>query len=120
MRAIAADVEEADRIADLVLGATGIRATDASSEETFWAVRRLLETLARDRPLLVLFEDVHWAEPTFLDLVEYLIGWTRDAPEGVLAVCAYGVPADKASPFDPTYRSTEYRTTVDIAFGVER
>jgi DNA-binding SARP family transcriptional activator/tetratricopeptide (TPR) repeat protein len=38
--------------------------------ETFWATRRLLECLARRRPLLVVFEDLHWAEPTFLDLVE--------------------------------------------------
>jgi tetratricopeptide (TPR) repeat protein len=38
--------------------------------ETFWATRRLLESLARRRPLLVVFEDLHWAEPTFLDLVE--------------------------------------------------
>ena len=40
--------------------------------EIFWAARRLLETLARSRPLLVVFEDLHWAEPTFLDLVESL------------------------------------------------
>jgi class 3 adenylate cyclase/tetratricopeptide (TPR) repeat protein len=40
--------------------------------EIFWAARRLLETLARSRPLLVIFEDLHWAEPTFLDLVESL------------------------------------------------
>jgi DNA-binding SARP family transcriptional activator len=40
--------------------------------EIFWAARRLLETLARPRPLLVVFEDLHWAEPTFLDLVESL------------------------------------------------
>lgn len=36
------------------------------------AARRLLETLARSRPLLVVFEDLRWAEPTFLDLVESL------------------------------------------------
>lgn len=40
--------------------------------EIFWAARRLLETLARSRPLLVVFEDLHWAESTFLDLVESL------------------------------------------------
>ena len=40
--------------------------------EIFWAARRLLETLAQSRPLLVVFEDLHWAEPTFLDLVESL------------------------------------------------
>ena len=39
----------------------------------------------RVRPLVVFFEDVHWAEPTFLDLVEYLAERTRDAP--ILLVC---------------------------------
>ena len=57
----------------------------ATSEETFWAVRRLFEQLAAERPLLVCLEDVHWAEPTFLDLIEYLAGWTRDVP--VLLLC---------------------------------
>ena len=44
----------------------------SDAAELFWAARRLLETLARPRPLLVVFEDLHWAEPTFLDLVESL------------------------------------------------
>ena len=44
----------------------------SDAAEIFWAARRLLETLARSRPVLVVFEDLHWAEPTFLDLVESL------------------------------------------------
>jgi class 3 adenylate cyclase/tetratricopeptide (TPR) repeat protein len=56
-----------------------------SSEEVFWAVRRTLEALARERPLVVCLEDVHWASPTFLDLVEYVLGWSRDAP--ILLLC---------------------------------
>jgi class 3 adenylate cyclase len=55
------------------------------AEELFWAVRRLFEALARKRPLLVLLEDVHWAEPTLLDLVEYVSRWSRDAP--ILLLC---------------------------------
>ena len=50
-----------------------------------WAVRRLLEHLARERPLVIAFDDLQWAEPTFLDLIEYLLGWIRDAP--ILIVC---------------------------------
>lgn len=45
---------------------------DAPSDEVFWGVRRVLERLASRRPLLLLLEDLHWAEPTMLDLVEYL------------------------------------------------
>jgi len=43
-----------------------------AATEIFWAARRLLEALARHRPVLVVFEDLHWAEPTLLDLVESL------------------------------------------------
>ena len=43
-----------------------------AATEIFWAAGRLLEALARHRPVLVVFEDLHWAEPTFLDLVESL------------------------------------------------
>ncbi|TMM11168.1 MAG: hypothetical protein E6F98_11540 [Actinobacteria bacterium] len=57
----------------------------ASSEETFFAVRRLFERLAGEQPLLVCFEDVHWAQPTFLDLIEYIAGWSRGAP--MLLLC---------------------------------
>jgi class 3 adenylate cyclase/tetratricopeptide (TPR) repeat protein len=51
--------------------------TATSAEELQWALRRLLETLARERPLVVCIEDVHWAEPAFLDLLEYVAGWSR-------------------------------------------
>ena len=50
------------------------------AEELFWAVRRLFEALARERPLVVVLEDLHWAEPTLLDLVEHVSRWSRDAP----------------------------------------
>src|SRR5262249_44119750 len=41
--------------------------------------------LARERPLVVVLEDIHWAEPTLLDLLDHLIGSTREAP--VLLLC---------------------------------
>jgi DNA-binding SARP family transcriptional activator len=53
--------------------------------EIFWAARRLLETLARSRPLVVVFEDLHWAESTFLDLVESLAVQVGQSP--VVLVC---------------------------------
>ncbi|HEY2371201.1 MAG TPA: adenylate/guanylate cyclase domain-containing protein [Gaiellaceae bacterium] len=57
----------------------------ASPEETLWAIRRLLESLARPRPLVVCIEDVHWATPMFLDLLEYIAAWCQDAP--ILLLC---------------------------------
>jgi class 3 adenylate cyclase/tetratricopeptide (TPR) repeat protein/O6-methylguanine-DNA--protein-cysteine methyltransferase len=65
-----------------VLGGDGT----APPEELFWAVRRLFEQLAASRPLLVVLEDVHWAEPTLLDLVEHVSRWSRDAPILILCV----------------------------------
>jgi DNA-binding SARP family transcriptional activator/tetratricopeptide (TPR) repeat protein len=56
-----------------------------AAAEIFWAARRLLEVLARDRPVLVLFEDLHWAEPTLLDLVESLA--LRPGQAAIVVVC---------------------------------
>jgi class 3 adenylate cyclase/tetratricopeptide (TPR) repeat protein len=79
LAALLADVEDGVRIAELIRTAVGQTAGAAAAEETFWAIRRMLEELARDRPLVVFFDDVHWASPTLLDLIEYLAGWMRDA-----------------------------------------
>jgi predicted ATPase/class 3 adenylate cyclase len=77
--------DQRDAVLRLLLGVTG--ASEAgSSEQVFWAVRRAFEAVARQRPLVVCFEDLHWAEPTMLDLVEYLVGWIRDAPILVVAI----------------------------------
>jgi class 3 adenylate cyclase/tetratricopeptide (TPR) repeat protein len=54
-------------------------------DEIFWSVRKALEERARERPLALVVEDIHWAEPTLLDLAEHLGDWTRDAP--VLLLC---------------------------------
>ena len=55
----------------------GAPTTGVPSNEVFWAVRRLLERISERRPLLVVFEDLHWAEPTMLDLVEYIAAFAR-------------------------------------------
>jgi predicted ATPase/DNA-binding SARP family transcriptional activator len=57
----------------------------AAATEIFWAARRFLETLARRRSVLAIFEDVHWAEPTFLDLVESLALQPGNFP--IVVVC---------------------------------
>ena len=72
--------DQRDAILGLVDGATGGSEAPGSNEEIFWAVRRAFEALARERPLVICLEDVHWAEPTLLDLIEYIVGWSRSAP----------------------------------------
>jgi predicted ATPase/class 3 adenylate cyclase len=54
-------------------------------EELFWAVRRLLAQLAQTKPVVFVVEDIHWAEPTMLNLIEHLAQAIDDAP--VLIVC---------------------------------
>ncbi len=73
-------------VVERVAGALGLTDVAASSEETFWAVRKLLEAAAARQPLVVLFEDVHWGEETFLELIEYLAGAVSDVPILLLAV----------------------------------
>jgi class 3 adenylate cyclase/tetratricopeptide (TPR) repeat protein len=79
LAALLAGVDEGLRIAELIRTAVGRGAGAVAAEETFWAIRLFLEELARERPLVVCFDDVHWASPTLLDLIEYLAGWMRDA-----------------------------------------
>jgi len=82
--AVLDDVPDRERVAGLVAGLFGW-AEAGATEDAFWAVRKLFEHLARDRPVVVVFDDIHWGEPTFLELVEHLADWTRDA--AVLVLC---------------------------------
>src|SRR5207248_7649995 len=79
------NADDGERVARQVAELVGLAEGPAAPGEAFWAVRRLLEALAAERPLVVVLDDVHWAEPTLLDLVEYVGEWTK-AP--VLVLCA--------------------------------
>ena len=65
-------------IAAIAAGST----TPAELERT---IRRLLESAADERPLIVVFDDVHWGEPTFLDLIDHTADLSRGAP--ILLLC---------------------------------
>jgi predicted ATPase/class 3 adenylate cyclase len=77
--------EGAPLVAERVAGVMGLGDGVGATEESFWGIRKLLESLARERPLVVVFDDINWAEPTFLDLVQYVADWSRDAP--ILLIC---------------------------------
>jgi class 3 adenylate cyclase len=66
----------AARIAQLI----GLEAAPGPAEEAAWAFRRLLEVLAERGPLAVVLDDLHWAEPGLLDLVEHVADYGRGAP----------------------------------------
>ncbi|MEP7158848.1 MAG: adenylate/guanylate cyclase domain-containing protein, partial [Chloroflexota bacterium] len=77
--------DEAQFAVARIEAALGMAAASASSEEIAWAFRRLFEALAQQAPLIVLFDDIHWAEPTLLDLVEYIASFANGVP--LLLVC---------------------------------
>jgi class 3 adenylate cyclase/tetratricopeptide (TPR) repeat protein len=68
--------QAAERVAQVI----GIGESSAGADETFWAIRTFLEALARRGPLVVMLDDVHWAEPTLLDLIDHVADWSKDVP----------------------------------------
>jgi class 3 adenylate cyclase/tetratricopeptide (TPR) repeat protein len=82
------DCCEDEAVADLLGLASGVLEAvegERSRQEIAWAVREWAEKLAGVQPLVLVFEDVHWAEEPLLDLVEHLASWVREAP--LLLIC---------------------------------
>ena len=67
----------------------------ADQAQLFAAVRHLLEQLAEPGPLVVVVEDVHWADAATLDLLRYLMLSLQDAPVLILATARSGPAADR-------------------------
>jgi class 3 adenylate cyclase/tetratricopeptide (TPR) repeat protein len=79
---------EDEAVADLLALATGVLEAvggERSQQEIAWAVREWAEQLAQTQPLVLVFEDIHWAEEPLLELIEHLASWVRSAP--LLLVC---------------------------------
>jgi class 3 adenylate cyclase/tetratricopeptide (TPR) repeat protein len=72
-------------LVETLLRLLGLGQAISPLEETTWAVRRLLEALAGRRPVVLVLEDLHWAESSLLDLVDHVADWARRVP--VLVVC---------------------------------
>jgi class 3 adenylate cyclase/ATP/maltotriose-dependent transcriptional regulator MalT len=72
-----------DAVADLLGLAAGVLEaveTERSQQEIAWAAREWAAELAHAQPLIIVFEDIHWAEEPLLELVEHLADRVRDAP----------------------------------------
>jgi class 3 adenylate cyclase/tetratricopeptide (TPR) repeat protein len=89
-------VDAAERLAPLLAGRPDAGALEAalrsllglgdqSVAENAWAIRRLLETLATEQPVVVALDDVQWASTALIDLVEDAARWTRGP---TLLLCA--------------------------------
>jgi tetratricopeptide (TPR) repeat protein len=86
LRGALASDQQAREMLNTVTAAIGLTEEEVvAREDTFRAVRVLLETFARSRPLVLVLDDLHWAEPTLLDLVDHIADWSREAP--ILLLC---------------------------------
>ncbi len=78
------DLPERDRLLrDLAGLATG---EAGSVEENFWALRRFIEVLAADGPVVLVLDDIQWADTLLLDFIEHLVEWVADVPLLVLTL----------------------------------
>ena len=119
LEALLAPAEDARAVAEAIAQLAGLVETRGVVEEGFWAVRRLFARLARDRPLVVMLDDAHWAEPMLLALVENVTRHTELVP--ILVVCLSGptcssaartgVRRPSAAPSSGSSRSTTQRVT---------
>ena len=57
----------------------------AEREESFAAWRGMLEAISATRPLVLIFEDLHWADEQMLGFIEHLVEWSSEAP--ILVLC---------------------------------
>jgi class 3 adenylate cyclase/tetratricopeptide (TPR) repeat protein len=79
------DVEWVERHLRPLLGVTADGEVSRSLEEAFTAWRRFLEALAERRPLVLVFEDLHWADEAMLDFVDHLVEWASGV--AMLVLC---------------------------------
>jgi len=80
---------ESEAVADLLavaLGVLGAAEGERTAEQLNWAALRWCEQLADAQPLVLVFEDIHWAEEPLLDLIENLARSLRDAPVLIVAL----------------------------------
>ena len=80
---------EASRIEGHLQALVGLGDTEQASVDqrgaAFAAWRHFLEAIARRRPLVLVFEDVQWADDGLLDFIEHLVGWAREVPILIVA-----------------------------------
>jgi class 3 adenylate cyclase len=106
--------EEADTISDHLAILLGFDpgGSVADRETLFFSVRVFIEAVAQNRPTVLVFEDVHWADASLLDLIELLAARLRDLPILLLALArpdlldtrpawGGGLPAYSALPLEP-------------------
>ena len=85
LSALLGGVEDAPALVECLGVVAGLPGSPPSREETSWAVRCLLEALGRAGPVVVVVDDVQWADPALVAVLDHLADWTRDV--ALLLVC---------------------------------
>jgi class 3 adenylate cyclase/tetratricopeptide (TPR) repeat protein len=78
----------AEAVADLLGLATGVLEAvhgERSQQEISWAAREWAQVMSQTQPLILVFEDIHWAEEPLLELIEHMTAWVRDG--SLMIVC---------------------------------
>ena len=83
LRTALGDAPDSDAIAAQLADVLGIGG--GGPVEASWAIRRFLEALSLEQPVVAVIDDIHWAEPTLLDVIEHVADWSRNAP--ILLLC---------------------------------
>jgi class 3 adenylate cyclase/tetratricopeptide (TPR) repeat protein len=109
-----AGAEEADDLVRYLSLLVGLAPDDAvpRMQLLFFAARRLFECIALEQPTVFVFEDIHWAQPSEIELLEYLARHLRDAPAMLVATArpqvlddhptwGAGLAAQSTIPLDP-------------------
>ena len=99
-RAILREPSEAERIARYLRPLVGLASQGElgqDSSQAFAAWRRFLEALAAERPLVLVFEDLHWADDNLLDFIDHLVDWASGAPMLVIGTARPELLARRAA-----------------------
>jgi class 3 adenylate cyclase/tetratricopeptide (TPR) repeat protein len=78
----------AEAVAELIGLATGVLEAvhgERSQQEISWAAREWAQLMAQTQPLILVFEDIHWAEEPLLELIEHMTAWVREG--SLMIVC---------------------------------
>jgi class 3 adenylate cyclase/tetratricopeptide (TPR) repeat protein len=123
-----AEVTDTARFLALLLG-LGTDAPVVDRRLLFLAVRRMIECLGDERPFLVVFEDIHWAAPSELDLLEYLGAQLRETAAVVIVLARpellderpWGarLPAHTSIALDPLSPDETRQLASDLAGGAD-
>ena len=83
--ALTGDADVTARLASAI----GLSTASFPMHELYWGARRFLQGLAQHQPVVALIDDIHWAEPAFLELLEHLLDATTDSPILLLATARH-------------------------------